>query len=270
MRRLVTKLLETLIALGLLLSCARCVHAQNATGRATTPHAAKRPRTAQTCGPTCGLERWQVKTLTDKDAAAVNLNPDTSKTVADLYAVPAPTTSSEDTRLNATEKMAFTVRARLIGYKEEFDPNSASANKGDRDFHIVIADLQDPSKTMVVEIPDSTCGGVCASPQLQKISDARKEFASKFPNDPPDKDFRVVQGNVEVDVTGVGFFDFAHGQTGLAKNCVELHPVIAISFAQPGPLSAKIDHAAQPPRHPNTWYKCIPKAHSGGGSTPHP
>ncbi len=211
-----------------------------------------------------------MKTLTDEDAATVNLNPDTAKTVADLWAVAAPTTSSEDTRLNATEKQAFKFRARLVGYKKEFDPSSPKANKGDQDFHIVIADLQDPSKTMVVEIPDPTCGGVCASPQLQKISDARKEFASKFPSDPPDKDFRVVQGHVEVDVTGVGFFDFSHGQTGLAKNCIELHPVIAIRFAEPGPFTAKIDHAAQPPKHPNAWYACIPKGSSRHGSTPHP
>jgi hypothetical protein len=269
MRRFIKKLLGTLIGLGLLLSCASCLHAQNPPAPAAKSHAAKHPKTKTPtgCGPTCGSERWPVKTLTDKDAAAVNLTPDTTKTVADLNAVPAPTTSSQDTRLDATEKLTFKVHARLVGYKQEFDPTSTKPNKGDRDFHIVIADLHDPTKTMVVEIPDPACGGVCASPQLQKISDARKEFASKFPSDPPDKDFKVVQGNVEVDVTGVGFFDFAHGQTGLAKNCVELHPVIAISFAQSGPFSAKIDRAAEPPKHPKAFYSCIPQ---GGGSTPHP
>ena len=47
-----------------------------------------------------------------------------------------------------------------------------------------------------------------------------------------------MQGDVEVDVTGVGFFDFAHGQVGLAKNCVELHPVLDINFTRAGPFEA--------------------------------
>jgi len=28
-------------------------------------------------------------------------------------------------------------------------------------------------------------------------------------------------------ITGVGFFDFDHGQTGVAPNAIELHPVLA-------------------------------------------
>ncbi|HEX4629281.1 MAG TPA: hypothetical protein VH137_10885, partial [Gemmatimonadales bacterium] len=33
-----------------------------------------------------------------------------------------------------------------------------------------------------------------------------------------------------VRITGVGFFDFRHGQRGLAPNAIELHPVIAVAF----------------------------------------
>jgi hypothetical protein len=32
-------------------------------------------------------------------------------------------------------------------------------------------------------------------------------------------------------VTGVGFFDFPHGQTGVAPNAIELHPVLRFSGA---------------------------------------
>ena len=28
-------------------------------------------------------------------------------------------------------------------------------------------------------------------------------------------------------VTGVAFFDFQHGQTGVARNAIELHPILA-------------------------------------------
>jgi hypothetical protein len=33
-----------------------------------------------------------------------------------------------------------------------------------------------------------------------------------------------------VHVLGVGFFDFQHHQTGVAKNAIELHPVLRIDF----------------------------------------
>jgi hypothetical protein len=39
---------------------------------------------------------------------------------------------------------------------------------------------------------------------------------------------------VPVIITGVGFFDFYHGQTGVATNGIELHPVIDIQFGMNG------------------------------------
>jgi hypothetical protein len=36
-------------------------------------------------------------------------------------------------------------------------------------------------------------------------------------------------------VTGVGFFDFKHGQTGVAPNAIELHPLLDISFGGASP-----------------------------------
>src|SRR5262249_5665140 len=36
--------------------------------------------------------------------------------------------------------------------------------------------------------------------------------------------------NIPVQVTGVGMFDFLHGQTGVAPNGIELHPVLNIVF----------------------------------------
>src|SRR5207245_1819994 len=39
-----------------------------------------------------------------------------------------------------------------------------------------------------------------------------------------------------VQVRGVGFFDFLHGQTGVAPNGIEIHPVLNVSFGtQPTP-----------------------------------
>ncbi|MCU1348047.1 MAG: hypothetical protein JWO56_1077, partial [Acidobacteria bacterium] len=36
--------------------------------------------------------------------------------------------------------------------------------------------------------------------------------------------------NVPVQVKGVGMFDFLHGQTGVAPNGIEIHPILSISF----------------------------------------
>lgn len=221
------------------------------------------------CGPKCGSERWAVKTLSDPNESSVNFTP-VSQTVAGLVAIAAPTGNSETSRLNSTEKTTFKVHARLVGYKIELDPKT---NTGDHDFHIVIADIQDPSKTMVVEIPDPQYGGVCASPKLSEIKAARSDFPTHFPSAPPASEFKVVQGNVEVDVTGVGFFDFAHGQTGLAPNCIELHPVLALDFSSQGPFQAAHDPQKEPPTHPKSFYHCIPEAQhaaAGGHATTGP
>ncbi len=42
--------------------------------------------------------------------------------------------------------------------------------------------------------------------------------------------------NIPVRVTGVGFFDFHHGQRGVAPNAIELHPVLDIVFNPSPPL----------------------------------
>jgi hypothetical protein len=36
-----------------------------------------------------------------------------------------------------------------------------------------------------------------------------------------------VQVCAKARVTGVAFFDFNHGQTGVAPNAIELHPILA-------------------------------------------
>jgi len=203
-----------------------------------------------------------VKTLSDPDVSTVNFTP-LSQTVAGLVALPTPTGNSEASRLNSTERTTFKVHARLVGYKIELDPKT---NEGDHDFHIVIADIQDPTKTMVVEIPDPQCGGVCASAKLSEITSARSDFPTHFPSAPPESEFKEVQGDVEVDVTGVGFFDFAHDQTGSPLTASSCTLCCRWSFSSPGPFQAVHDPKAEPPTHPKTFYHCIPELPESGPS----
>jgi hypothetical protein len=193
-------------------------------GSAPTPTTAP---SAPGCGPHCGTERWPLKTMSDAGAFSVILSP-LQKSVHELVNTPAPTASSDTERLNEVEKQAFSVKATLVGYKIE------SGATGDQDFHIVI---RDPStqETMIVEIPDPECDGVCNSTQRAAITKVRQAFLDAFPDNPPSASFIIVKDpKPEVTVTGVGLYDFFHGQTGVATNCVELHPVLDIQFPAPG------------------------------------
>lgn len=221
-----------------------------ATAAAPAPAHGKAAPKPPSCGPHCGTERWDVKTLTDADEDQVNFTPKQA-TVSDLVAVGAPDQNPAVSRLNDTEKQAWIVTAKLVGYKQEVGPT------GDQDFHIVIADTADPTQTMIVEIPDPQCDSVCRSPKLAEISTARTAFAGAFPNNPPAANFQTLQGDVTVKVTGVGMFDFFHGQTGVAKNCIELHPVLNFQFVTPGPYTVSTTGAGAPPPSTAAGHTCI-------------
>ena len=78
-----------------------------------------------------------------------------------------------------------------------------------------------PSKTMIVEFPDTTCNGATSSPKKGKMASARSALI-KACGQPSSSHFTNLSGRANI--TGVGFFDIPHGQTGVAPNAIELHP----------------------------------------------
>ncbi|HEX4703951.1 MAG TPA: putative Ig domain-containing protein, partial [Pseudonocardiaceae bacterium] len=101
--------------------------------------------------------------------------------------------------------------------------------ESDSDYHLVLSDgVGGSGHTMIAEIPDPTCVGA-GSPLLSSVTKARNEFNAKFT---VTTSFKTA--NVPVTVTGVGFFDFLHGQTGVAPNGVELHSVLDVQFGGGG------------------------------------
>lgn len=170
-----------------------------------------RPQEREACGVYCGTERWSVKTLSDADHNKVDFTPKEA-TVGWLVSQDHPAQSPADQRIGPIETQTYKVRAYMIDYKPEEDG----------DFHIVIADVEDASKTMIAEIPSPDCAGACASGHVEEFRKARAVImglSDKFPH-----------VAVAVVVTGVGFFDFLHGQTGAAPNGIELHPVLKIEL----------------------------------------
>ena len=162
----------------------------------------------------CGVERWSVKTGSDPSASSVDLTHAQATDIAHLRAAPARTTSATSSRIAPTETTQWMLTdVTLIGYKVE----------SDSDFHLVLQNAS--GQTMIAEIPAPSCVGG-GSPFASRISAARSAFQSKF--GAPGSS--LTHTNTTVSMTGVGFLDAIHGQTGVAPNGIELHPVLSICF----------------------------------------
>ena len=93
----------------------------------------------------------------------------------------------------------------------------------DSDYHLIVSD---GSRSMIVEVPYPGCV-TPSSPFFCTITHARHEVeqylhpttSAGFPS-------------YTVSLVGVGFFDEIHGQTGVAPNGIELHPVLRICFGR--------------------------------------
>jgi hypothetical protein len=154
----------------------------------------------------CGFDRWPVKVLADQDRSRVDLEP-TTTTVAELGAIPIHEIQYPyNKRIDPEELHVYRVRARLLRVRYEKDS----------DLHLLLVGLNDDTTQMVAEIPAPECAeGTGHEEEYRKARAAVKN---------------IPLGSV-IEVTGVGFFDFLHGQRGAAKNGVELHPVLRVSQA---------------------------------------
>ncbi len=170
-------------------------------------------------GPTCGVERWDVKTGRDPLAPRVDLSRAQPTTVAEMVALPRPGGAGPEVTLGEGrqapyERRAFALRnVTLEGYQRERD----------NDYHLVVRDGAD---TMVVEIPHPGCVDA-PSPWRPQVTDARRRFVERFHRRSHGEGLREV-----ISVVGVGFFDRVHEMEGGAPNGIELHPVTGICFGR--------------------------------------
>jgi hypothetical protein len=139
----------------------------------------------------CGVERWRIKTLKDRPA----LVPARPSTVAALTSIARP--AHLPPRRLPFEHRIFAVVARVTFKRLE----------DDLDYHLV---LRSGSRTMIAETPSPLCtAGATPYRRRQMLrSRSKARFCAR------------------ARVTGVAFFDFLHGQIGVAPNGVELHPVL--------------------------------------------
>lgn len=167
--------------------------------------------TLSVVSPTCGVERWSVKVGTDPDAGLVDLSKATPVTLATMRGWTAPASPPLNARVAPYETTAWVVNGTLIDYKEEADV----------DYHIVVQD--GAGNTIITEVPCPCCG--IGSPFQLRMANARQTFDAKLTAQP-----FFQNPNIPVRITGVGFFDFIHGQTGVAPNGIELHTILDIAF----------------------------------------
>jgi hypothetical protein len=158
------------------------------------------------------VERWSVKTGTDADAGLVNVASFTSNTITTMRGWTAPNPIPANNRVSPYETTVWVLNATLTQYKLE----------GDEDYHLILSDTS--GNTLIAEIPSPTCVG-SGSPFLSGVQNARSQFDARFT---ATTSFQTA--NIPVQIKGVGMFDFLHGQTGVAPNGIELHPVIDIVF----------------------------------------
>lgn len=141
----------------------------------------------------CGVERQAVKTLQDRP----RLLPPVRTTVRYLVSRPEPL-DRPSTRLQF-ERHVFTVTAGVELIREEADD----------DLHVV---LTSDGRTMIAEATAAACDTRAVPFRRRQIAAARSH----------------VEPCIRARVTGVAFFDFPHGQTGVAPNAIELHPILAL------------------------------------------
>jgi hypothetical protein len=160
-----------------------------AAARIATPSAVAHVRSAYA---SCGVERWSVKTLQDRP----RLVPLRRTSIAWLVTRPAPD-GLPAARLPLERRIFQVVGAVRLVRPED-----------DSDLHVVLAA---GGRQMIVEAPAPACTARATPLRRRQMAQARQR----------------VRLCASARVTGVAFFDTNHGQTGIAPNAIELHPVLA-------------------------------------------
>jgi hypothetical protein len=158
-----------------------------------------------------------VKTLSDSRKKQVSYRP-LFRGVSFLRHIMGPGGLGSDTpRIGDSPEMrTYQVNVTLL--KAVIEP--------DRDIHLVVAQPGHPFQTLIAEFPSTTCKGAAGSFKRAQIAAARAALLHDC-GSISSSEFTKLNGSATL--TGVGFFDELHGQTGVAPNGIELHPVLGYS-----------------------------------------
>jgi hypothetical protein len=161
------------------------------------------------CG---GEERWEEKILIDPGVDQINTRP-IDTTIAGLTGI---NTKTPDTKFK-NDRPRMEIEKKVYRIKNCFITDVLREN--DNDLHLVIedGDKKDPH-TMIAEIPDPKCKEAQGSEFIENFIQTRQVLLDHASN------YR----HYLFTITGVLFVDKAHGQTGVAPNAVEIHPILEL------------------------------------------
>ncbi len=164
----------------------------------------------------CGVERWSVKTLIGVDTAKIDFKNVVPSSIAyqRSLAAPASLPGNNTTRL-ASEDTVYSITCHLMKYKLE----------SDQDIHMEICTIGNTGETMVAEILNPECPAIASTSRYASLKVLRDWFVAKYN---PTTSFKAA--NDDITISGVGFFDFLHGQTGIPPNGREIHPVLSMKM----------------------------------------
>jgi hypothetical protein len=177
-----------------------------------------------------GVHRWLVMTGADPDAHLVGPPQGfVHATVEGLISLTRPSNmvspdkvypEYQNKRATPVELTIYGVEASIIALKLQ--------RSGD--YHLVLQGAS--GATMIAAAPNPDPLFVSPSSRWAKeIALVRQEISKRFVGGPGEPQ--------RVRITGVGFFNRIHGQTGVAPNGIELHPVISIqSLEDPAAITA--------------------------------
>ncbi|HET7152342.1 MAG TPA: T9SS type A sorting domain-containing protein [Candidatus Kapabacteria bacterium] len=188
-------------------------------------HGQTAPESGESEESGCGVERWSVKDLNDSLASQINFTP-VDLNVNDLISLPLVDPSSDAPR-DTGEMHTY----RVVCYLKKFKLES------DGDVHLVIQDTGNASFTMIAEIPDSLCPDAIAGGHAEDFASARLSLIAMTGDIPDSSSFIYLDPAPLVVLTGVGYYDPPHGQTGKAPNNLEIHPVLSLQPYTPSAVA---------------------------------
>ena len=163
----------------------------------------------------CGSGRWPVKTLSDKKAVEVDYEP-RWRSIRALSNLKAPELRPGQPRIRPYEFRTYSIRGHLL----------MAGRAKDWDLHVIIARPGHWKRTMIVEFPHADGCRAMLSIKHDDMASARQSFIDACGS--MSESFKTLDGLARI--TGVAFFDPDHGQSGVARNAIELHPVLGFKM----------------------------------------
>lgn len=174
-----------------------------------------------------------VKVAADTAAGEIDPSRITDVTLKQLNEIAEPNDlpKDEDTRHSA-EKRLLRVVGQLVEYRDE----------ADKDYHLIITDggkytpggtkTKATGHSFIAEIPSPDCiaGKKLPMNTRSQFQEQLEAVRKAFDEGPATEVGPKNEMDIPVRITGLAFFDRPHGQTGRAKNNLEIHPILNIEF----------------------------------------